>query len=257
MAGIAVLIGASVAMGPFSPKILLAFITSFLVCGGGNAINDYFDIEIDRINRPTRPLPSGRISARAAYYYSLLLFIIGIIVSALINVYAFFLALFNSFLLYTYAWRIKRRGGIGKNVVVSFLVASPFIFGGLAVIGNLLSTLLLSLLAFLVNMGREIVKDLEDFHGDRRYIRTLPSKIGFNASSKLAGAFIVLAVLISPLPYMMGFLNIGYLIMVGATDIFFIYTVAELLIKLNPTATQKNIKIGMVIALASFLIGSI
>jgi geranylgeranylglycerol-phosphate geranylgeranyltransferase len=257
MAGIAVLIGASIALGPLSWDVALAFLATFLICGAGNAINDYFDIEIDRINRPARPLPSGEISLQTAYYYSLILFAIGILVSIFINIYALLLAFFNSILLYIYAWKIKKGGGITKNFTVSYLVASPFVFGGLAVVGNILPTLLLALLAFIVNTSREIAKDMEDFVGDRKYIRTLPSEIGLKSSSEIAAILVIIALLISPLPYLLGFLNTVYLALVTIADAIFLYSTIKFLRDLSPTSFQKNIKIGMLTALVSFFIGSL
>ncbi len=55
----------------------LVFLVVFLVSGAGNTINDYFDIKIDSINRPERPIPSGRVKAKEAFYFSYLLFSLG------------------------------------------------------------------------------------------------------------------------------------------------------------------------------------
>jgi len=59
------------------PDTGLVFLVVFLVSGAGNAINDYFDIKIDSINRPERPIPSGRVQLKEALYFSYLLFALG------------------------------------------------------------------------------------------------------------------------------------------------------------------------------------
>lgn len=91
MAGFAAVIGTLIAFnilmsGPVSSSFArsfpfldagLVFLVVFMVSGAGNAINDYFDIKIDSINRPERPIPSGRVKAKEALYFSYLLFTLG------------------------------------------------------------------------------------------------------------------------------------------------------------------------------------
>ena len=64
---------------------LTVFLVVFFVTGAGNAINDYFDYEIDAINKPSRPIPSGKIGLSRAFSFSLALFIFGIIIASTIN----------------------------------------------------------------------------------------------------------------------------------------------------------------------------
>jgi len=162
MAGVAVIIGAMIASTTFfTMPVLFATLAAFLICGAGNVINDYFDYEVDKINNPTRALPSGKISLSRAYAYSILLFFIGILISYTVNVYALMIAVVNSSLLYLYPWKVKGGGGISKNLVVSYLVASPFLFGGVSAgeTAEWRATLIFVLLAFFANTAREIIKD--------------------------------------------------------------------------------------------------
>ena len=258
MAGFAVLIGAMVASGgPFTLDIYFGLVIAFIIAGAGFIINDYYDFDVDSVNRPHRPLPSGRISLVWAYRYALLLFGAGILLSVLINVYALTIVVCNSLLLYTYARSIKKRGGIEKNLTVSYLVASPFLFGG-AVVGNVTPTLFLVLLAGLANTSREIVKDIEDFEGDRLFAMTLPTKIGFDKSAKLAGGFMLAAILLSPLPYIMGILGRYYLFFVSIANVLFFtsFAFSRNITVQNAKRTQRFIKLGMFLALFAFLIGS-
>lgn len=257
MASIAVAIGASLSSSFDVLNIFIACIVAFLVCGAGNAINDFYDYKIDKISKPYRPLPSGRISLKNAYIFSLILFLLGVLLSLLINLYAFLLALFNSLLLYAYAKKIKRIGGILKNITVSYLVASPFIFGGIAVLNPAVSAIL-AVLAFLSNVSREIIKDIEDYEGDRKFIRTLPALYGFKKSAVIASIFLILAVILSPLPYILKLLNENYIKAVILVDILFIYTILSFLKNVNKETSikaQKRIKITMLLALIAFILG--
>ncbi len=255
MAAFAVFLGAGIASGSLSTDVALACVVAFLVCGAGNVINDYYDYEIDRVNAPHRPLPRGAISLRAAKSYALLLFAAGVALAVAIGAAAFALAAFNSALLYAYAWRIKRAGGLGKNLTVSYLVASPFLYGGIAA-ANPKATLVFVALAALANTSREIVKDIADVEGDRGECPTLPLRIGAERSSYIASAFLTVAVLLSPLPYIMGILGVAYLPLVGIADAIFLYALLVLLKKRDAAKSARYIKVAMFIALLSFLAGA-
>jgi geranylgeranylglycerol-phosphate geranylgeranyltransferase len=259
MAGIAVIAGVAIASGePSSISSLIAFAVAFLVCGAGNIVNDYYDYDIDRINNPGRPLPSGRLSLFAAHGYALALFLIGIALAAVISLSVFLLASFNASLLYLYASSIKRRGGAEKNLAVSYLVASPFLFGGL-VANNPLATLLLVLLAGLANTSREIIKDIQDYDGDRAFVETLPAKIGLEASARLAAVVLIFAIALSPLPYLLGVLSVNYLFLVLPADSIFLLAIPGFLRfpKRRAASTQRLLKMGMALALVAFLAGSL
>ena len=80
MMGFAVIVGASL-VSPLnlSINLLLGFITSFTLTGASMAINDYYDKDIDAINEPNRPIPSGDISQKEALFFALILSIIGFV----------------------------------------------------------------------------------------------------------------------------------------------------------------------------------
>ena len=131
MAAAAAIIGLAIAGGLEPGATALIFLTVFLITGAGNAINDYYDREIDAINRPKRPIPSGRISARAAFNYSLALFAAGCLFAGLVNQICLTVAAFNSALLFLYARNLKATPLAG-NICVAFLTGSTFLFGGAA-----------------------------------------------------------------------------------------------------------------------------
>lgn len=259
MAGIAVFAGAVIAGADLLyGDVLLAGVAAFLICGAGNTINDYFDHEIDSINNPLRPIPSGEVSLDTAKKLAAALFGAGVLLAAFISQLAVILAFFNSALLYLYAWKLKKRGFIG-NVSVSYLVASPILFGGVAA-GNPLATLILALCASLANVGREIAKDIEDVHGDKGFARTLPIDIGIVNSARVAVMFLLLAILVSPLPYLMKLMNLPYLVVVIIADVVFLHAGVKLLMDVSieiAGVAQRRMKLAMAIALVAFLVGSI
>jgi len=161
----------------FSPALAAALSAGF-IAASGYVINDVFDVDIDRINRPGRPLPAGRISLNAATRYALLLAVAGLISAAFTRQwYCMAIAVFNSLLLYAYARWLKAAPLIG-NLVVAYAAASVFVFGGLAN-HNLLPSLGFSYFAFFYTLVRELVKDAQDIEGDTAlHARTLAILIG-------------------------------------------------------------------------------
>ena len=281
MSIIAVLIGSFLILKTFDFTTLLASISVFLITGAGNAINDYIDIEADKVNRPKRPIPSGRIKPKAALFYSIVLFLIGIILSLFTTWPAFSLAIINSVLLIAYAFYLKNTAFVG-NFVVSYLVGSTFLFGSLASLTAfsmhaITITLLLMLLATLTNFSREVVKTLEDLEGDKKaFIKNLIRKakekllakfrikketVEFRYSEKLtksvAALSLFIVILLSPLPYLLGFLGLAYLGIVVLADLIFLYSATVLFSKNKKrySNSSKLIKLGMFVGLISYIVG--
>jgi geranylgeranylglycerol-phosphate geranylgeranyltransferase len=249
MAAAAAIIGLAIATGLHADAAALIFLTVFLITGAGNAINDYYDREIDAINRPGRPIPSGRMSARAAFYYSLALFAAGCLFAGLVNQICLTVAAFNSILLFLYARSLKAMPLAG-NITVAFLTGSTFLFGGAAAgAAGLLANKVPFLLSFLVSMSREIAKDIEDMAGDRQGgARTLPILAGERAAAALAAAFALAAVVLG---FFAPFGKV-YLVIVVAADLFFLLSVQKIA-RGDATGAQKALKKGMAVALVAFL----
>lgn len=127
--------------------VVLAALAAGCIAAGGYVINDVFDLEIDRINRPNRVLPSRQLTPTQASRYSIVLLIIGI--TAAIGtgrLECIIMAVINSVLLYMYAKSLKTQPVVG-NLTVAYAAASVFIFGGFAN-GNLASSLSLAYFSF-------------------------------------------------------------------------------------------------------------
>ena len=193
-------------------RLLLVSISAFALLSAGNAINDYCDYEIDRINRPRRPLPSGRIRRRDALIFAILLVIMGIWLGTLINRNATGIAILVFIALASYAFWLKRMPLIG-NLVVSGLTSLTFIAGGVA-IDSVRGTLIPAIFAFLFTTAREIVKDLEDTEGDlKNDLKTL-AILNPKLAVQIAIGFMTSVVLFSPIPYLFGWYSWHYLLVV-------------------------------------------
>ncbi len=283
MTALAVLAGGIITakLGAFyNLNIYTAMLAAFLIAGAGNAINDYVDIEADKVNRPYRPIPSGKVKPKAALVFSFILFIIGIVLAYSINLAAFAIAAFNSLLLIAYSLRLKERMLLG-NMGISYLVGSSFLFGG-AAMNDIMLPLLLFLLAALSNMAREIAKDLEDIKGDRlmflkKIVNRAKTKLAqrFNMDLKgnvklsyrprvlsvMAAVSLALAISVSPIPYMMGMLGYVSLALLVPTDLFFLYSIFLFSRhgkkRREYARISRTIKLGMLFGLLAFLLGAL
>ncbi len=150
---------------------------------GGNVVNDIFDLPIDRINRPGRPLVSGKIPLIAAVIYASILFLVGAGFSFYLNYSARTLVLvFILPLLLLYTPVFKRIPLIG-NVLIAALLAIVFIFSEVALTGIADKMWFPAGLAFGLSLIRELAKDMEDIRGDTEVgVQTFPVRFGMGNS---------------------------------------------------------------------------
>jgi geranylgeranylglycerol-phosphate geranylgeranyltransferase len=186
-AGLAAIVAYLIATGTVITVTLLLMVVVALVTAAGNVINDYFDVAIDRVNRPDRPIPAGLVSLPAARAYAVTLFLAGILVCLFTNDLCIAIAIFNSVLLVGYAARLKRTPLFG-NITVSYLAASMFLFGGaLGGLPGLLHVMPFAVITFFAMLSRELIKDGEDVEGDKASgAVTVPIRYGIKATMLLA-----------------------------------------------------------------------
>lgn len=178
---LAVVLGGYVAGTGAWGKVALAALATLFVSASSNAWNDYRDIEIDRINQPRRPLPSGMVSPRTALVFSFVLAALSIVVSAFINPAALAIAVGANALLYLYSIRLKSTVLLG-NATVAFISAMSAVFGGVAA-GNYRPSLWLGAVIFVGILGREVLKTLADYEGDLAHdVRTIATVWGPRAA---------------------------------------------------------------------------
>ncbi|MDH3217576.1 MAG: geranylgeranylglycerol-phosphate geranylgeranyltransferase [Candidatus Krumholzibacteria bacterium] len=186
--------------GNGSALIMASLVFTALVTGLGNLVNDYYDRDIDRINKPRRPIPSGRLTpgyVLRVYWYgsiaTMLLMPWFVPARMLILIFAW------QVLLYYYARRVKRIAVAG-NVLIASIAASAF-WGGATLSGDYHAAVFPMLLAFLLVMGRELVKSAEDVGGDREAgAATLAVRFGAVTSVHVGALSLCLCAMVAPLP---------------------------------------------------------
>lgn len=197
----AVVLGGYVAGTGEWGKIFLAALVTLMATGAANAWNDYLDIEIDRINQPQRVLPSGLMSMRGAWVFSIGLTLISLLLSAFINLPSFVVALVATIVLYIYSWKLKSTVLMG-NATVATISALSAIFGGVAA-GNVLPTLWLAIIIATAIMGREVLKTIADYEGDlRQHCRTIATVWGKRPARMILYLLLAATLYMMMVPYL-------------------------------------------------------
>lgn len=226
MIGFAVVIGAALTglddVTASWPSLACGFLAGFFLTAASMAINDYYDREIDAVNEPRRPIPSGVVKPDEALLFAFILTATGFWVAYLTNT-----ADALCFLTATIAWAvfvaymtIGKRSGLPGNFLVSTCVAIPFIYGSIAATNYVkLNVLVFALIAFLSNTGREITKGIVDLQGDRsQNVKTLAVRYGEKAAAVIAGFFYLTAVALSPIPWLVRLVSAWFVPFVVLTD---------------------------------------
>ncbi len=261
VAGLAAIVAYLIDTGTVLPESLLLFFIVALITAAGNVINDFFDAEIDAINRPERPIPSGAVSRGAARGFAVTLFLAGILVSFFTNFLCIGITIFNALLLIAYAAKLKTTPLIG-NIVVAYLSASIFLFGGaLNGLDGLVRIIPIAAITFFAMLSRELLKDAEDVEGDRAGgADTVPIRIGIKKTTEFALITTVLAVLVSFIPYL--WWGAWYLGGIIAVDILIIIAVLRGLNCETPACVKASkasslLKAGMFASLVVFTLSAV
>ena len=263
MMGISILVGVVLVggLGSHIPleHLLFAFLTGFTLTGGAMAINDYFDREIDAVNEPSRPIPSGDVKPGEAIVYSLVLSFIGLSTAYLTGLVSFGVAVFSWLVMMVYSMWGKRTGFPG-NLMVSTCIALPFIYGGI-IAGNVSAPLLFSTLAFLSNTGREVTKGIVDTEGDgARGIRTIAVAYGVDKAAYLASAFYIVAVATSILPIILMLVSNWYVPFVAVTDAGLVFSAVSLMRDHSRESSRRvknQVLYWMLFGLLAFAVGTL
>jgi len=276
MIALAILVGALIAQKTFPAidKFLLTFFTALFLEASTFALNDYYDLDIDRRNKRTdRPLVRGDLTPRAALYVFFLFFPLGILCSYFVNNTCFLIALITALFAIVYDVVLKKIKLLG-NFFIAYVMAIPFVFGGAAVAKENVLALnlppaifIIALIAFLAGAGREIMKDVMDYEGDReRGVKSFPRYIGIRASNIVAALFYIMAVVLSFVPFFFQsfgvyYQNIPYFIVVFVCDTMLLSTSLQLIVKKK--ITEKGMKyhrkftlIALFLGLMAFLVGA-
>jgi len=227
-----------------------------LVTAAGNVINDIYDRDIDSMNRPGRPIPSGSVGVTAAaWFYGTLL--AGAFLSALLlpPVQAAWIAVW-AVLLHVYSSSLKR-ALLWGNILVSAVSASGFLLGAQAG-GAIGAGIVPAAYTFVFVMGREIVKDVEDIEGDMSCgARTLPVVAGKGAALDLSAAVFITLAVVFPVPWALGIYGDAYIVLMLGSVIPLLVASAVFALRRSRIPTVRTLlKTGMFFGIAAFYLGS-
>ena len=157
-------------------RMIVVVATSVFIA---NALNDIFDHKVDTINRPNRPIASGAISLNTLAVAITALFIVNLIVLTSLNLMAFYFCLcliYPMIVLYTPLFKPTPLTG---NAVISSILGFVFLFVDICMNQTISNMLPPFILAFMLTMIREVVKDMQDLDGDKKMnLNTLPRVVG-------------------------------------------------------------------------------
>jgi len=225
-AGISVIMGEIITLGhlPSLKELFLGFMWGFFLSGSAMILNDYFDIEVDKINAPDRPLPSGLISPATAIVFTFIITLIGLLISFFINLSAIILYIIFWFIGFLYNWTLKEKGLVG-NLFVSSSVAVTIILGGI-VVGSPWNkaVMIFSMMLFVFDLGEEIAADAMDIEGDKkRNIKSIAILIGRKKALYISFLLFIIFIVLSFLPVIFNLFGVSYLFVISLTNIMILF----------------------------------
>ncbi len=204
--------------------ILIGFITGFMGSAASMLINDYVDRKVDSINKPWKPIPSGKADPVKTKYLSLITLVTGIVINVFLGIGPLVIAFIYSTVGYFYSF-LRRYWW--SHCIVAFSTTGPIIYG-FVLAGmpgdKLLFALLFSTTIFFVTLGREILKAIMDIEGDRRYgYVTLPIRFGVDAARRAMLLIGSVGSAIGVSTGLLGFAGPGYLLFMSIAAVLYMY----------------------------------
>ena len=233
-------------------NLLVGFFVVFCFIAGGNSLNDYIDIEIDRTAHPMRPVPSGEITPVRARNLGVGMLLLSAVLSLLTaDPYCIGIVVIAVILMLSYETYSKKRGFIG-NLTIAVMSGMVFLLAG-ALVGDWTANIAVGGMAALVTVGREISKDIEDMDSDIGR-RTLPMSIGVRNASAVASVFYIAGPVLSLYPLIRDPANYMYYSVILA-DIVFLYCAYAVFS--DPRKAQRSSKTGMLLGLLAFILSAV
>jgi geranylgeranylglycerol-phosphate geranylgeranyltransferase len=260
-AGVCVLTGQILASGKLPPLDIgiLGFLCGFALSAAALILNDYFDYEVDRINHPDRPLPSGAVSRADVIGLTAATTLVGVIAAGMLGIPALLISILFWVIGFLYNWRAKQTGFLG-NLMVCASVGVTFILGAVTM-GAPWNPVVwtFSLMAFCVDLGEEIAGDAMDMEGDKkRGSRSIALLKGKRFALRISIALWILAILLSSVPIWMGWLGISYLVTILITDVMLAYFSIRLWKSQTPETGRRAMRgayLGATLGVIAFLVG--
>lgn len=258
-AGLCVVMGQIFSLGevPGLASALSGFFSIFLLSAAILVLNDYFDIESEKINAPHRPIPSGAVSPQEALIWAVVLFVSGIGLSYLMGMLAFATALVVALTGFLYNRKYKK-SGLPGNLMVSFSVGMTFIYGGISVGMPFNHTAwFFGLIAALIDLGEEIAADAMDAEGDKLInSKSIAIRYGRGTALRISSVIIASVIILSAVPFYLGWFAYIYLIPVGIMVLSIAYCTVMLLKSKGDEGRKhiRNLYLGATAGILVFLV---
>lgn len=205
-AALATLLGAYLASSAahlLSPLVMRATLVVWLIVAACNVVNDHRDVTVDSLNKLQRPIPSGRVSRRAAGYLALMLALAALGVAWTLGPWPASIATGAMILGASYSYYLKSTVLLG-NGVVGLLSGTTVSYGGLVAGDLTLAVGVASLLVFLFVFTREILKTIPDQESDALAgVCTVATHLGTATALRLFQVFAIVFVVAVMLPWFM------------------------------------------------------
>ncbi len=260
IAAFAVVAGALTGPDPIAiwTPVIRAALVAVLFTAGGMVLNDVTDVEIDRVNKAYRPLPSEMVSRSAAIVWTVVLLGMGVAVLIPLPPVCRWIAFGSLGAIIIYDLWGSRQPLIG-NLIVAVVTGLAFLLGGLAIGHGLWGAIPGVLTTFFI-LGREIIKDLEDMEADRQEgLRTLPLVAGEAKARSVARVVLTILILLLTIPAITGWMNLPYLlVMVPGVGFPVLMIVVRLASQQDETVyrrMQRFLKWDMLAGLLAIMLG--
>jgi geranylgeranylglycerol-phosphate geranylgeranyltransferase len=233
--------------------LLLTFFSMAALSSAGFSINDFFDKESDAVIKPNRPIPSGEISPKLVVGISIFLFVLGLFLASLINWLCLMIVLIDAVLLVLYSTHVKRKSGLASNILVGGLTGTAFLYGEAVSSGTITLASLSIYPICLGTIGGNILRDILSLDGDSKVgYPTLPQKVGLEKSVKVAILFLIVCILLTPLPYVFQVFGEAYLTCMLIWSFIILYSSISLL--KSPSSLSNVIKNERLMTMSMVLI---
>ncbi|MBN1587871.1 MAG: UbiA family prenyltransferase [Candidatus Omnitrophica bacterium] len=242
--------GAAIAARGWPPAVAyLGAFSAVVLNAASNIINQIYDLEIDRINKPKRPLPMGQLSLRQAWIGAAALYLFSWGIAALVpNRQFLWIVLLTTVITYAYSGPPLRtkRFGIWANVTIAIPRGCLLMVAGWTAVETLFcwEPWYVGMIFGLYILGAASTKDFADIEGDRAHgCRTLPMIYGPQKTAWIMAPFFVVPFLLAPLGAWLGILKADFLCLLGAgffLSLWGVYVSYLILRKPEELATEAN-----------------
>ena len=197
-------------------EFLLMSIAMISATFSANLVNAATDVEVDKINKPNRPLPEGRVTVREAFMIGIFCLILTLIISFLFGIVPFLIAIVGLTFAVIYSVppiALKERG-ILANIALAFSYSTLIFLWGWAIVAPLILelTVIIILIFLLIQItAANIIKDLVDYEGDLIRRRTVPGQLGLKKTIIVIAPFMVGIYFLIPALWLLKVFSIHYL----------------------------------------------